>query len=105
MSTFSVSNFSLLDAASTTINATPTTSRIELSNPGPPQVMVVNNTTTTIFVRTGNSLVVADANAMPILPGEKGVYSRGNTLGETTHLAAFATVGAADLIVLEGSGS
>jgi len=105
MPIISVRNFSLLGVQSTTITATSTTQNIALSQVNPTDVMLVNDTTTTIFARTGNSSVVADANAMPVLPGEKGVYSKGSTAGTTTHLAVFVVSGTADIIVIQGMGS
>jgi len=105
MSTVRVRNFSLLNATATIINATTVSQSIELSNPGTDDLMLVNNTTTVIFVRTGDSAVEADLTSMPILPGEKGAYAKGNTLGKTTHLAVIVGAGTADISVVEGTGS
>lgn len=104
MSTVRVRNFSLLNIIGTTITATDPSQTVELSNPGTDDLMLVNNTTTVIFVRTGISTVEADDTAMPILPGEKGAYAKGNTLGKTTHIAVFADA-PADITILEGTGS
>ena len=72
MSTFRVRNFSLLDVVARTFTATTVSQRQPLLNISSENIMVVNNTTTVIFVRTGTAVVLADLNAMPILPGEKG---------------------------------
>lgn len=105
MSTTSVRNFSLLNAQSVTVTASDTTATVQLNSNTAIDIMLINNTTSTIFVRTGNSNVVADANAMPILPGEKGVYTKGNSGGSTSHLAYFVAAGTADLTILQGDGS
>ena len=105
MSTLSIVNFSLLGVQSTIVTATDTTQNIELSQVNQTDMMLINDTTVNIYARTGDSSVVADINAMPVLPGEKGVYSKGRSGGTTTHLAVFVVTGTADLIIIQGAGS
>ena len=96
-------NFSLLDAQSTTLTATDTTQSIALGRVGD-DIMLFNNSSVIIFARTGKSDVVADANAIPILAGEKGIYSRGNRVGKATHLAIFTETGTGKIIISQGLG-
>ena len=99
-----IKNFSLLGAVTTGLTATDTSQRVSL-NAKLDDVMVINDGSATVYVRTGDSSVVADTNAMPILPGEKGVYAKGNTLGKTTSLAYFVPTGSASFKIIQGNGS
>ncbi len=103
MTSTTVRNFSLLNVTGTTVTATNISQRIPIAS-DKEDIMVVNNTTAVIFVRTGIDSVVADASAMPILQGEKAVYRKGTTAGTTEFLAYFVESGIADLTVLQGQG-
>lgn len=105
MSDTFIRNFSLLDVKATAVTATDTSQTHQFSNEANVDVLLVNGTATTIFVRTGDSTVVADAEAMPIISGEKGVYNRGQAQGRSTHLAFFVASGTAALTIVEGLGS
>jgi len=104
MASITIKNFSLLNIVGLTVTATPTSARTEI-DAADGDIMLVNNTTSVIFVRTGTAQVEADVNAMPILPGEKGVYSKGKTGGTTRFIAYFVEAGSADLVILQGLGS
>lgn len=104
MSTVQTRNFPLLGATATQLTATASTQNVEIET-DTEDIMIVNSTTSIVYVRTGNSNVVADLNAMPILPGEKGIYNRGNTGGGTTHLAYIATIASLPFSIIQGSGS
>jgi len=95
-----VLTFSLRDLKSVTISAAPAVTVAPLPGEGD-HLMLVNLSAVVIYVQTGDSTVTASADAMPILPGEKGAYSKGQA---TTHIAAFVVAGTADLVVLQGSG-
>lgn len=103
--TQSVRNFSILGVISQSVTATAASQRIALSFQELEDIMLVNtHQSKTIFVRTGNGLVEADATAMPILAGEKGVYRRGNPSARSTHLAFFTDSGQADMLIVQGEG-
>lgn len=104
MSTVNLRNFSIANITSLSLVAVPGSVRAPLPDVGAPDVMVVNNGSVTVFVRAGNSDVVADALAMPVLPGEKGVYSTGPTQPPVTHISAFVLAGAQAVTVIQGSG-
>lgn len=105
MSTNTVRNFSILNAQSIAITATVTTANFELPNIEEEDLMITNLSTATVFIRTGDDTVVADTSAMPLLPGEKGVYSKGLRGGRTTHIAALVESGTADIVVIQGVGA
>ena len=94
-------NFSLLNTRSQIIAVTSTSQRIRLERKAD-DIMLVNDSALTIFVRCGNKDVLADANAMPILAGEKGVYDKGGNIA--THLAFFLPAGMASITVMQGRG-
>jgi len=100
-----IRNFPLLNAQITPLTATNVSQTTPLDNVGSQDIMVINDSTATVFVRTGPVTVVADANAMPILPGEKGVYSKGNSLGKTNTLAYFTESGNIMFSIIQGTGS
>lgn len=100
-----IRNFSLLNAVTTLLTATNVSQAETLDSRADADIMVINDSTSTIFVRTGDSTVVADATAMPILPGEKGVYDKGNTLGNTTTLSYFTETGSVPFRIIQGTGS
>lgn len=69
---------------------------------GGQQIMVTNVGTDVAYIQTGDSNVDATATeGIPIVPGEKGVYSIASS---DTHIAVFAASGAPDLIISQGSG-
>lgn len=49
-------------------------------------VTIVNTTEVLAYVRAGDSAVVADVNAMPILPGSVSIFE----VSGATHIAGFA---------------
>jgi hypothetical protein len=64
-------------------------------------IMIYNPGPGVVHVRAGGSSVTADNTCMPIVPGEKGAWSKGSA----THLAAYSPSGAQSLIVVIGMGS
>jgi len=106
MATINLRNFSLGGVIGVPLTADVAgTARISLPNEDAPDIMIVNEGTVTVFVRTGDVTVVADANAMPILPGEKGVYCRGLREIAVTHIAAHVAVATQAITVFQGSGA
>lgn len=106
MATINLRNFSLGGVTGVTLTANVAgTARIALPDEDAPDIMIVNEGTVTVFVRTGDITVVADANAMAILPGEKGVYCRGLREIPITHIAAHVAVATQDVTVFQGSGA
>lgn len=99
-------NFSLRNAFMTQVTAALVTARFILPSPPPKDIMLYNAGAETVYVRTGDDNVVADANGMPIAPGEKGVYQIGDSIPPATHLA-YATLVAATspLSIIPGEGS
>lgn len=104
MTTVNLRNFGLANVNSIDLVAATPSARVELPNRDLTDVMVVNEGLVTVFVRTGDASVVADANAMPVLPGEKGVYQRGDTTPPTTHIAAFVSSGTQAIVIIQGIG-
>lgn len=106
MATWNIKNFSLLDAKNTAITVTVTTQRLELPIVDADDIMIINTSASkTVYARTGGDDVVADLDAMPILPGEKGVYSKGLSGGRTTHLALISESGSPIAYIVQGSGA
>lgn len=68
----------------------------------PEDILIYNpDPTNVVYVRTGKSGVIANANCMPILPGEKSTWGvRG-----ATHIATFRTAGTTAITVFAGSGN
>jgi hypothetical protein len=64
-------------------------------------VMIYNMTSTIVYVLAGTSGTTATTSSMPILPGEKGTYFKGNA----THLAVIGTVAGGNLWVKAGDGA
>lgn len=100
-----IRNFSIADAQAIAVAVTATTQRLPLLRQDAEDIMIVNDTSSTVFVRTGDASVVADTSAMPVLSGEKGVYSKGLRLGTTTHIAFIVASGTADIVFIQGQGS
>lgn len=67
-------------------------------------VMIYNPGPLNVFVRTGVSTVTADATALIIPAGEKGVYMVGDTSPPVTHIATYATANQT-VYVAQGYGS
>ena len=97
-------NFSLLNVKGAVVTATPSSVRTPI-NVATDDIMLVNDTLVTIFARVGDSTVLADATAMPILSGEKGVYSRGGGPANSTHIAVFVVAATADITIFQGVGA
>ncbi len=99
-------NFSLRNATGIVVSVTPTSQAIMLPNRTAEDVMIVNQSQTTVFVTTGDENIVAVKNvSMPILPGEKGVYSKGLAGGDTTHIAFVTDVSNVDVTFFQGLGA
>jgi len=105
MSTLRIINFSLFNVKALPLVAATPSARIPLPNLALPDIMIINEGSVTVFVNTGDSTVTADATNMPILAGEKGVYSRGLREKPITHIAAFVVSGTQAITVIQGSGS
>lgn len=104
MSTSNLKNFGLRNVKSIVVTATPSSVSAALPKQDVDDLMIINSGTKTIFVRTGDENVVADATAMPILGGEKGVYTRGISDPPATHVAAFVATGTQAITFVQGSG-
>ena len=100
-----IRNFSIANVQSTAVTVTTVSQRFPLTNKDAEDVMIVNNTISTVFVRTGDATVEADTSAMPVLPGEKGVYSKGLRLGTTTYIALVVASSTADIVFIQGQGA
>ncbi len=100
-------NFGVNIDQNITINASGTSARAALPDRDAPDLIIFNPTAETLWVRTGDDTVVADANAFPIAAGEKGTYRKGQSPnGIYTHIAVFKPDGAAaDVIIVQGRGS
>lgn len=100
-------NFSILNVTSVPLTAGATSLTTDLSNTsGQEDIMLINLSVSDIlYVRTGKDDVEADATSMPVLPGEKGVYTKGQSQATITKLAYFAPVGSVDFILVQGTGS
>jgi len=105
MTTINVRNFDIRNIESLSLTATPSSARIKIPDLSLPDMMLINQSGSTIFVRCGDSSVVADAQAMPILPGEKGIYARGLSQPTSTHIAAFVTDETEVLTIIQGGGA
>lgn len=105
MATVNLRNFGLAGVSSIPLVAVPGSINVALPNEDAQDIMIINEGTVTVFVRTGDSTVVADANAMPVLPGEKAVYCRGLREISITHIAAFVAAGSQAITVIQGSGA
>lgn len=105
MSTITTRNFSLLNVSAIDVVASGVTSTVLLPPGAGDDIVLVNNTPTVIFVRTGTSAVTADLLAMPILPGEKGAYSIGRARQSVTHISVITTGVAASLTAVRGVGN
>lgn len=99
----SIKNFSILNAVFTPLAATAATARVKLPNDAP-DIMFYNPNASIIYVTTGDSNVEATDTAMPILPGEKGIYNRGGSPSQSTHLAFISPAGALTLHMAAGEG-
>lgn len=100
-----IRNFSLLNIAAIAVAPGLVTARFELPSPPPKDIMLYNSGLNAVYVRTGDSGVVGDANAMPIAPGEKGVYQIGDSSPPATHLAYITLVGVSVMTIVPGEGS
>lgn len=95
-------NFSVSSADGQTIAATTTSAATQIDATGASEdVMVWNKSAVVIHIKCGASNVVATANSMPILPGEKGSYYKGNS----THIAVIAASSTGDIWVKAGEGA
>lgn len=104
MSATNLINFSLRNVVNTTVTASPSSVTVPLAQIGPEAVMVINTGVQNAFVRVGDGSVVADEEAMLILAGEKGVYSRGLGSPPSSHIAYMAPTGNPTLIFIQGEG-
>ena len=100
----SIRNFPILNSEFTPLAATAVTARVKLPNDAA-DIMFYNPNASIIYVRTGDDAVAATATAMPILPGEKGIYNRGGTPAQATHLAFISPAGALTLHYAMGEGA
>lgn len=101
-----IRNFSLLNIFASVVTAAVGTAKFALPVPPPKDIMLYNVGAEVVYVRTGDTNVVADANAMPIAPGEKGVYQIGDSSPPATHLAyATLVAGTSVLSIIPGEGS
>ena len=105
MATINLRNFALAGVSSIALTAATPSANVALPDEEAPDIMVINEGTVTVFVKTGDSTVTADATSMPVLPGEKGVYSRGLREIPITHLAAFVVTGTQAITIIQGSGA
>ena len=105
MATDFTRNFSLLDVVVTAAALTDASLRFPLGNRNASDVMIINTSQRIVFARTGDENVVADpATAMPILPGEKGIYARGPQGGNSTHIAFVMDTGVGSIQFTTGQG-
>jgi hypothetical protein len=108
--TTTLRNFSILNVKGVKVAVTDTTQRIALRANGGEDIMIVNRSAVSIYVVTGKGDVAAIKSSgaspsMEILPGEKGVYSRGSSGGNTTHIAFIADVaGPSNIVFYQGEG-
>ena len=105
MATINLRNFALARVVSIPLVAATPSANVALPDEDAPDIMVVNEGTVTVFIKTGNSTVTADATSMPVLPGEKGVYSRGLREIPVTHIAAFVLSGTQAITIIQGNGA
>lgn len=99
-----LTNFAL-DAQSVTLSLTTIAQSIKLAEKSRSDVLLTNLSNQLMWIQTGPSDVVATQNSVPLLPGEKGVYSRGlKSATPATHLSARTDVGAGSLVVVPGMG-
>ncbi len=98
-------NFSIRNATGIPVAVTPTSQAIMLPNRSAVDLMIVNQSQTTVFVTTGDENIVAVKDvSMPVLPGEKGIYSKGPSGGNTTHIALVTDVANVSVMVFQGQG-
>lgn len=64
-------------------------------------VMIYNSGAAVVHVKAGVAGVTATTDSMPVLPGEKGAYYKGNA----THLAVLAASGSIQVWVNAGEGA
>jgi len=89
-------------AATVTLNATGTTSRVQLQTavPGAPNARLYNSGSVAVFVNCGDVTVVATtATGMPVAPGSVEVIGCQNT-----HIAGITASGTATVYVTPGTG-
>lgn len=105
--TTQIQNFSINNAKSTNLTAINSSQTEALdTRPGRADIMIINlSKTEIVFVATGNENVVASANSMPVLPGEKGVYSKGADNITINTLAYFSPTGSVDFTIVQAEGS
>ena len=99
----SIKNFSILNATFTPLAATSASARAKLPNDAP-DIMLYNPNLFIVYVTTGDNAVVATVTGMPILPGEKGIYSRGGTPAQSTHVAYITVAAPGTLHMAMGEG-
>ena len=99
-------NFSLLNVQGINVTAT-NVSQIRALNANDLDIVLVNHSlVATVYVRTRTSTVEADTSAMPILPGEKSVWAKGNTGGSTKYIAfVLENDATAVLSIIQGLGA
>lgn len=104
---FRTKHFSLLNAQSVEIDLPAVSQSVRTLIPGSYvfDIMIINSSLFTVFVRTGDENVVSDAKGLPIFAGEKGVYSKGMAQPEVTHIAAFSPDGVAKIRIVAGDGA
>jgi len=89
-------------AATVTLSATGTTSRVQLQTavPGVPNVRLYNAGSVAVFVNCGDVTVVATtASGLPVAPGSVEILGCQNT-----HVAGITASGTATLYVTPGTG-
>ena len=89
-------------AATVTLSATGTTSRVQIQSavPGAPNARLYNSGTVVVFVNCGDVTVVATTAAgLPVAPGSVEVLGCQNT-----HIAGITASGSATLYVTPGPG-
>lgn len=108
--TTTLRNFSIQNVKGIKVAVTGATQRIELERSGGDDIMIVNRSGVSIYVVTGDATIAAmdssEVNpSMEILPGEKGIYHKGRSEGNTTHISFIADVaGPSDVVFYQGEG-
>lgn len=88
-----------------TLAATAVSARVALEQNRGEYLMFVNDTNKPIHVLSGDVGVVATTKSMPIVPGEKGIYSLAGAQGKHTHLAFRTVAGVASMLMFQGQGT
>lgn len=105
MSDTTIVNFTLNNLSGINITATSTSAATAFRNPYKDDLILYNPGPETVYVKTGTSTVVATTSDMPLVAGEKGVYSKGEQTPQVTHIAALSGGADQSFLVVEGEGS